>query len=303
MLNTSSLRSQLQDCLHRLYLLRHVYAVFIVLLVANAAVAWHTYDTEVSLLKHEHKHLATLLVEQASGEVDTALSNQRRLLNAFVSDHLSILEGIISQRNETHLLEVQQALQHYLNGLLALNVLDPEGEFRFMARAFEGIVDDQCLRDARAIKHGELPRIQIHPNPNQYHYDQIVALPPPLQQYHLFAAFSPQPLVKAFAAQNIPGHQLQVVILQQDGALIEFSAQGGRHTLLKKGLPTRLTAADLERALAIKAIPGTAWHVVDLPAPTLFSHFEEQTLKQTLWLFGFMTAVCCSSFSCCATTP
>lgn len=291
MSDTSSLRYRLQTCLRRLYQLRQVYTVFIVLLLANAAVAWHTYHTEVSLLHNEHHKLAALLVENAGKEIEGALSRQHRTLHHFSQDHLSILEEIVAKSDETHLIEARQKLQRYLPGLLALNLLDRTGGFVFLSPTFEGIVDQLCLRDAKAITHGETPRIRIHPNPHQYHYDQVVALPPPLQQYHLFATFSQHPLVEALAEQNIPGHQLYVIILQQDGALIEFSAQGDRQTLLKKGLPSRLTAADLEGALAIKAIPGTDWHVVDLPEPTLFSYFEAQTLKQTLWLFGFTTAV------------
>jgi diguanylate cyclase (GGDEF)-like protein len=184
------------------------------------------------------------------------LEEQRRMMSVFARLHQDEIQDLIDHPDSDAPLQVlRQALQGFYPTAFAVTLADRHGTP--LVDDFDGLIGDVCRANIRHFSsHGQDQPIFIHPHPEVYHYDLMVA-----QQGHIFfVSLRPDNLVRLLKENAALGQSLFLV--KEGTRLIELGAEGPRSTL---GRDIHLTEKEEAALLLRLPVAGTLWRLVVLP--------------------------------------
>jgi PAS domain S-box-containing protein len=217
-------------------------------------------------------------------ELNSLLSGLKRSVRLFADGHYRLLDDLASDpENEEKQRHIQRLIDSYFPEAFGFTLANSAGDD--LLDPFSERVRDQCRADIRQyVGDGYRHNIHIHPNPYGYHFDIMVPWESDAQQQGVFfVSFRPVMLSRLLANSQVSGHQL-FLILSQDNeqGLIEVSAKGSRDSLNRNWNLSPQEVASIEYA---KKVPDTRWQLVDIPMPKLYLEQRLRTWIQVFSLF------------------
>ena len=219
--------------------------------------------------KSYHNAIADRSVKQVRERVESYIQDRQRLVWLFADEHKAIIQKLFDNPEDT-------AAQAYMNRELkrffplffAFTIANSQG--KTLLEDFDGYVGEICERDIRQFAETGIANHQIHPNNFSYHFDVITKFDTGKRKGILFVSFKADALAQILRASEVRDHSLWLIAPKQS-YLMEVTSKGARIKTVRNDY--RMTRAEKDRILSMKAIKGTAWSAIDLRAEGLFSRF------------------------------
>ncbi|MBL3616886.1 MAG: EAL domain-containing protein [gamma proteobacterium endosymbiont of Lamellibrachia anaximandri] len=254
------------------------YVVFFMLLLALLLAGIVIQRIEAN--RAHHMDLAANSVKMTANEISRMIGEKRRLLHIFSNYESGLIDAIDADPEDEEAQERlnQRVLSYFPDGF-AFTLADRDGSPLY--DDLSGAVGELCQLKISDFAAGKDDLIQIHPNPNQYHFDIMVTTS---RQDGLVFFVSFQTTLLQNLLRISHRHQHQLILLNTEKPnLIEVTEEGNRYELQLEN-PT-LTEEMAGRILARQNVPGTLWELVDIGAPATFNGFEKEVITQAAWVF------------------
>jgi diguanylate cyclase (GGDEF)-like protein/PAS domain S-box-containing protein len=259
----------------------YILASLFTLALIVATVLW-VVDSRLKDFRATQILVAEDSVHDLATEVSRALAEKYRLAALFRDNEAALIARVIEAPEDNALrAHLQQRLKIYFPDSFAFTLANHEGDL--LIDEFDGLVDQKCLSDIRAMATKGNYRVRIHPSHVRYHYDIIVPFDLESQQGVFFVSFVPGVLARLIAAIQHPGHEL---LLASTGAtpMIEVTQLGGRDQLERTDF--RLAPDELTRILATQDVAGTDWKAMALAQAGLFNDYAVSIWRQAGFVFS-----------------
>lgn len=206
-------------------------------------------------------------VEGTAEEIGLFMSELRRSAHMFAESERGMLNELASHPDNDALHEqLNQSLHSHFPEAFTFTIADRNGIPLLVD--YDGLLGDVCIKDLKKFaadrRHSE---VYIHPQPSAYHFDIMVDREQEGKPGGIFfITFSTDLLSKILKHGQAPDHKLMLLHRYIPG-LIEVTDGGPR---IKLDRDFKLSLEEMQTIGFSTPIPGTAWNLVDIPAPGLF---------------------------------
>jgi diguanylate cyclase (GGDEF)-like protein len=206
-------------------------------------------------------------VSGTAEEVGLFMSELRRSVHLFADSKKDLLRELAAHPEDDTLHDqLGKTLHSHFPDAFAFTIADLNGTA--LLADFDGLVGEVCIRDIRKFaadrRHSE---VYIHPHPAVYHFDVMVDWEQDSKSVGIFfISFPTEVLSKILKHGQAPDHKLMLLHRDIPG-LIEVTDEGAR---IKLQRDFKLNQKEMQTIGYSMPIPGTAWNLVDIPAPGLF---------------------------------
>jgi len=263
----------------------------VLLLVVFLLAAGHGMQREQAIEENAFAVGRTTLGAAAS-EVESLVRNLQDRIQLFAREHQLEIQHLAHVPDDDDAREqLTGQLKSYFPYYFAYTISDDDG--RPLLEDIESLVGRMCQHDLQhyaqlVVTRGAAYRNRpvLHPLPGNYHFDVMA----PWRDHNgrvasrgvFFVSFRPGLLSEALRRFSLPGYQIMLV-LQDDPALIEASAQGSRDQLKRD---IRLSPEEMQRVSQSRSVEGTGWKLLLLPDADLMDKTRRQIWTQVAMIVG-----------------
>lgn len=249
---------------------------FIVLtpLVISLLLIWVGY-VRIHEFQANQLRIAHSSTEIVAEDIGNIIDENQRLVKLFAQDDLTMIAKLAANPDDLKLRsELQKKIKRFFPHSFAFTIADSQGNP--LLDDFDGYVGDICVNDMRKMIATKKFAVRIHPNPYVYHYDTMVTWQYQGKKGIFFVSFAPETIAHLLRAASPAGHQLMLIIKDQD-YLMEITEKGARNTTIREDY--RLTPSEKARILDMAPVRDSLWHLTDLADPGLFAKFRLRTYR------------------------
>lgn len=229
--------------------------ICIVLLIFTTIVFYRAQELKEQFMD-EHKAVANKITQLVAAEIGNTLDAKRQVVDAFVKNNSKLLGQVLNSKDQHIAYEkLNNTLQSYFVDFFSSNISLETGELLF--DEFDGNIGQQCIIDLQSYVKSGRHVIQVHPNPNVYHFDIISQFTSGSNKYLVFVSFNTSKIDTIIRLSQPKNHQL--LLIKDD--LIEVSDKGDRSNLVGR-LNFNLTDLEKKRILSSAKVNNTNWEVV-----------------------------------------
>jgi PAS domain S-box-containing protein len=250
--------------------INHYLLVFVLIMgVSGVLLFVHGYLAYRDFVNYQQQ-LTLRLLEGTSNQIAQALEQLRTEMHLLVYSHYHSVTAVVAEPDsDVRYVALGRHVKNYFPRHYAYTLADPSGS-HLHHDDFGERIGDLCRRDIMQFQNADYHHdAYIHPGPGKYHIDVMVPIKGAKQNVEaiFFVSFLPDTIAALLFDSESPGHHLYLVRSDQPD-LIEISAAGARS---ETGRDIHLTDAELRRVAETRAVSGSRWLLVDVPAGEMFA--------------------------------
>jgi len=251
--------------------------ILLVPIIVSVIVIWFS-NYRINDFRSSQIDIAESVVKPVSEEVSRLITENKRLLNIFVTnEQTNIRNLVLDPGNDKYKILVSQRIKNYFPAQFAFTVVNQSGEP--IIDDFEGHIGEICLSDIKTFANTQTQNIQVHPNPYIYHIDSIANIGESIEDGFFFASFGTDMFSRLLSLSS-PSNQSLMLINTQVPDLIEITEEGARIKLNRNNYA--LTDSEKSRILFSKPIAGASWKLVSFHDEQLFDDYNDE-----VFIIGF----------------
>lgn len=234
-------------------------------------------ESEINQFDDFQKQMMQKQAQVSASEVAELVASIRNRMRAISLDNFFLKDFEKFKSLESLQIGLQQRLQNYFPEMFTFTIADQHGEP--LASDDLMLVGDMCRADLQHTA-GLLDEVDsnpvyepwIHPQPDGYHFDMMLATHAFDQRLVFFISFKTDLLTRALNQKAFTKHDIFLLRVDKPG-LIEVSQQGSRDQLKRDFY---LTDAEQAAIGANVPVENTRWEVAVVPNPALRAAFVEK---------------------------
>ena len=272
----------MNDTLTNNYLFRHhvgSYAfvfVLVITLMAAALVVWNVQH-RIEIYQQSQQEIAESAALSASNEIELLVSEKRRLVRLFASQHAAEISALAAHPDDDVLRErFEQRVAAYFPAYFGVTITGHDSTP--LLDDFDQRIGDACLADIRNFSQNNyLNDLFVHPQPDGYHFDIMAP-------WHtvdgdtgiFFVSFPLDEISRLLRNSEVKNHAL-LLVKRNDPDLIEITSEGGRNQMSRA---PRLSAQEAAAISYHRPVPGTLWDIEILPDATGLDAFKTRVNQE-----------------------
>lgn len=246
--------------------------VVVITLMAAALVVWNVQH-RVKVFQHSQQEIAETAALSASNEIELLISEKRRLVQLFASQHAAEISTLAADPdNDDKREHFEQLAAAYFPSYFGVTITGNDNTP--LLADFDQRIGDVCLADIRKFAHNNYSNdLFVHPHPDGYHFDIMSPWRAPgasAESGVFFVSFTLDGISRLLRNSQVKNHTL-LLIKRSDPDLIEVSGEGGRNQMTRE---PRLSARETADISYRHQIPGTLWNIEVLPDATGLAAFK-----------------------------
>lgn len=243
-------------------------------IVISLILLWVGY-MRIHDFESNQRHIAHTTIERLAVDIGNIIDENNRLVRLFTTDHIDLIVRLAAHPQDDKLRELlQKKVKRFFPHSFAFTIADSKGNP--LLDDFDGYIGQFCIDDMRQMIATKKYAVRIHPNPYVYHYDTMTTWHDKGKSGIFFVSFVPSTIARLLRAASPAGHELMLLIKNQD-YLMEITEKGARNTTIRKNY--HLNTKERARILDMVPVRHSRWQLADMQKPGLFTNFRIKTYR------------------------